>query len=174
MSNAASVCLPEETVEELLAWADGQIALLEARRDLLDGLREAVVAQDLAALEDLLAARDAALEQEARDAERRRAALARRLAPLLGVRPGEVTLGRLAAVAGPGALAIGDRRERLRLLTEQVRRRAETVARLVRFTQEVNRQLLAILAGADVEGTTYSPRGAVAPSHRGATFEHSA
>ena len=171
--NGTRTQIPEAELEALLAWADDQIARLEARSVLLGRLHDCVVAQDMEALERLLASHAASVQGDG--ADRRRAALARRLAVRLGVRPAEVTLARVGeALDGATALAVNDRRERLLLLIEETRRKAGAVGRLVRFTLEVNSQLLALMAGADMDSATYSPRGAVAHSHQGMTFEHSA
>ena len=74
---------------------------------------------------------------------------------------------------GPLRIALSDRRERLVLLVDQVRREAAATALLVGQAIEMNELLLMALTGAEGPSPTYSPEGAIQRHDKVTTFRES-
>jgi len=159
-------------LDELLSALDEQVERLHARAVLMRALREGVLRDDLTALADLLS-RQAEAEGEARAAEQRLLQIRRGVAGLADLPADRATLGRLAAaLGGPAAIALNDRRERLLAAVENLRRESASTAHLVRHAVEFNSRLISALLG-EGEGPTYSASGTVESVCQKGTFQQS-
>lgn len=142
--------------------------LIQARVRLMRRLRECVRESDLEGL-------DALLREEARSGgsaafEQRAQEIRRRIAGEAGVASHELSLEGLSKrLSGPAAIALNDRRERLRLSLLQLQQEAGATTRLVRHAAGFTNRLLSLLIGAG-EGDTYAADGTLAVQGRSATF----
>ena len=156
--------------EDLLRLLDEQIELLQQRHSLVKEMALCVRQADLSRLAALLETEAAVVG--AADAVGQRVQQARELmAAACGLPLEQVTLGRLVeALDGPTAIALNDRRERLLMVVQKLQQECAATAAIVRYALDFNNRLLAALVGAEDEGGTYSPRGAVEATCQGATF----
>jgi len=163
-----------KALDDLLPLLDEEIELLQKKLLLMEEMQRCVRDGKLGRLEELLL-QEGHLETGSAQVERRRAQLREKIAACAGVEPGEITLGRLAETCeGPIAIALGDRRERLLFLTQQLREKSEAMARIIRPALEVGNRLLAAMVGEAPQGETYSSCGEIRRARLGGTFHHSA
>ncbi len=157
--------------EPLLGLLDEMVGLLERRCGRLHRLNECMQNADMdgieAALQDM--------EQMEGDAERLEQALGRareQMAAVLGIDAREARLSQIIeACDGPLALALSDRRERLVIAMDELRRVGATAGMLTRHALELNQRLLAVLTGA-AEGSTYSADGRLERQSAHAVVRH--
>lgn len=160
-------------VEQLLPLLDRQMALLQEKRSLLRQMGECVGAGELEELRELVD-KQAILQSEESEIERRTCRLRAELARLTDEDAEAVTLGRLVeTLDGQAAIALSDRRERLTVLVEQLRQEALRTAMRVRQAMELNEQILCILGGGQQPGRTYAPDGEVRRGHQVGTYQQS-
>jgi hypothetical protein len=158
--------------DELLPILDEQIALLQHRLALMQGMADCVGRADLGRLEELLRG-EGALEAQGDELDGRLEELRRGLAEAAGMPPGQMTLGRLVeSLEGPLAIALSDRRERLLLLVESVHAASLRTAALVRHALEFNQRMIGVLLGAAGEGSVYAADGEVRPEATKTVVRH--
>ena len=161
-----------EQLEELFDLVDEEIELLRGKLSLIEQMGECVQRGELSRLRELVEA-DARFEERGDEAGRRRRQVRRRVGDALGLRPEEVTLGRLAEkLGGPTAITLNDRREKLLLLVARLREEAAVTMWLVQHALDFNDRLVAAMAGAEAEGNTYGADGQMAHSQQGSIFQH--
>ncbi len=157
-------------VEELVSLLDQQIELLQRKSALMQGMSDSVRRGEMGELRDLVQA-ELSLEATASNLEHRTGLARKKLGRILGQDAGGLTLGRLVErLDGPMRIALSDRRERLVVLVERLRREANTAAMLVRQAIALNEQVLSAVSGRDQCGRTYSPDGAVKHVDGASTF----
>lgn len=161
------------TPEDLLPILDEQIALLERRLRLMQGMADCVRRAALEELEGLLAGQEAQ-EAELAEAERRLEEARRSLAAAAGVPAGGLTLGSLIEqLDGPLAIALADRRERLLVLVQNVETESQRTAALVRHALEFSQRMIGALLGVAGEGELYSAHGEVRADANKTIVRHS-
>ncbi len=160
-------------VEELLPILDEQVELLQQKLSLMEQMGRAVREADLKELGRLVE-RQASLEQAESELERRTERLREELARLSDRPADAVTLSTLVdELDEPMSIALSDRRQRLLLLVQKLRRQAATTAMLVRQAMELNEQMFRVLTGSHPDNETYSADGAVERCGRAGTFRKS-
>jgi hypothetical protein len=159
--------------DELMRLLDEQIGLFQQKHDVLRRMGACVRQGDLRGLAGLLA-EEAALAAAMDQQEQRTRRLRETMAEAAGLPLQEVTLGRVvAALDGPAAMALGDRREKLLLAIQELQKESAAMARLIGCALEFNNELLSALFGAEQEGSIYSAQCAVEANPQVTTFRHS-
>jgi len=159
--------------EDLMPLLDDLLDALQRKLDGMREMRQCVVTGDLRGLEERV--------RDQNDLESAIGGLAARMeqarsqiASLTGMAPGDVKLSCLVQEAdGPLAIALSDRRERLLMVAQAIRRESAVLTRLVRHTMDLNTCLLAALAGVPLEAETYSRDGSVQRNGEVAIFPRS-
>ncbi|MCE5326327.1 MAG: hypothetical protein LLG01_07905 [Planctomycetaceae bacterium] len=148
-----------EQAEALIDSLQREVVLLEQKEQQMEGLRQAVVASDDAALESLMAAIARTDVEQSRldmDLARRRAAVTEALAPGQPV----MRLGQLAqALEGPQGRVVDELRGEVLQRVRRLRRRHLETAILLAECSRINRLLLDTLLGRGSSVETYDASG---------------